>query len=252
MKRVVYISMLGEPSHYNTDNFKSLCSSGLEKDWVKDWLQPLAGKYNLRIESIDICRGETLPDIDSVDAVIIGGSNHDIRNHYSWLDELTNWLKDYRKRHRPLLGICGGHQLVSTVFEGGVLTESESGLMAGAFTIELNELGRQHPFFKGISDNPRFLFANYLHMTFPSAPHGRVLASVNNSPAIVVDHGDNWLSCQFHPESREQAWRCFYKDNPKVNTDAYSGDHDGEKLIENFFAIAQAALESNQAQASTG
>lgn len=246
MKRVLYISMLGEPSHYNPDNFKSLCSSGLEKDWIKEWLQPLAEDYNFQIESIDICRGDSLPNVDNVDAVIIGGSNHDIRNQYSWLGVLTNWLKAYRKRHRPLLGICGGHQLVSTVFEGGELTERESGLMAGAFSIELSELGKQHPFFKGISDNPRFLFANYLHMTFPSAPHGRVLASVNGSPAIVVDHGDNWLSCQFHPESREQGWRCFYKDSSSVDTGAYSGGHDGVKLMANFFAISQAAIKSSE------
>ncbi|OEY65391.1 glutamine amidotransferase-related protein [Marinobacter sp. X15-166B] len=244
MKRVVFISQLGEPSVYNTDDFTSMCPSGLEKDWIKERLQPVANRYNFQLESVDVCRGDELPDVHSVDAVIISGSRHTPTDSYPWLDTLKSWLLDYRKRARPLLGVCAGHQLVSTLFDDAKLSDRDDGLMAGAYTIDLNERGQAHPLFAGLSAKPTFLFANYMHITLPAAAQDKVLASVSGSPAIVVDHGDHWFSSQFHPESCAQTWRCYYKHAPDVNTDAYAGSHDGAKMMENFFAIAQAATAS--------
>lgn len=239
MKQVVYISMLGEPSHYNIDSFKSLCASGLEKDWVVDWFQSLAEKYGFNFISVDICRGEELPSLSAVDAIIVGGSNHDIRKSFPWLKRLTAWLIKYRTFGRPLLAICAGHQLISTVFEDGTLAERERGLMAGSFVVKLSKLGQKHPLFEGISKDPKFLFANSLHVIPSDSLANKALASIGESHAICVDHGEYWYSCQFHPESQKKTWECFFKENNDVDMDLYFEDHNGKRFIENFFKISK-------------
>ncbi|MFT5720079.1 MAG: GMP synthase (glutamine-hydrolyzing) [Motiliproteus sp.] len=248
MKQVVYISMLGEPSHYNIDSFKSLCDSGLEKDWVVEWFQSLAIEYGFSFISVDICNGGELPSVSSIDTVIVGGSNHDIRDAYPWLERLTCWLTEYRTLGRPLLAICASHQLVSTIFEDGTLTEREGGLMAGSFAVKLSELGQKHPLFEGISKDPKFLFANYLHVLPSNSLANKALASIGESSAICVDHGGYWYSCQFHPESHKKTWECFFNENSDVDMDLYCGEHSGRQLIENFFKISKNAVVEQRAK----
>lgn len=248
MKQVVYISMLGEPSHYNIDNFKNLCNSGLEKDWVVEWFQSLAKEYGFSFISVDICRGEELPPLSAIDTVIVGGSNHDIREGFPWLERLTSWLMKYRSLGRPLLAICAGHQLISTVFEDGTLTEREGGLLVGSFAVELSELGQKHPLFEGIIKDPKFLFANSLHVLPSDSLAGKALAFIGESPAICVDHGGYWYSCQFHPESQKKTWECFFKENSNVDINLYSDEHDGKRLIENFFKISKSVADGRLAE----
>lgn len=237
MKKIVFISMLGEPSLYNVDKFKDLCDSGLEKDWVAKWLQPITSDYGYQLTSFDICRGEELPLPDEVDAVIVGGTNHDVRMHTPWLERLTSWLKEYRQLGHPLLGICGGHQLISIVFGGSELTELKDGRMAGTFPIELSEAGKQHPLFEGITEPPMFNFANSLHILPSNLLAKKVLAYSKNSTAVAVDHGSNWLTCQFHPESEKKTWICYFRDDHDIDMNIYSKNHDGGRLIENFLKI---------------
>lgn len=242
MKKLVYISMLGEPSCYNVEDFKKLCSSGLEKDWIIEWHQPLAAEYGFKMSSVDICRGDQLPTPNAVDTVIVGGTNHDIREKFAWLTRLIDWLKEYRNLYRPLLGICGGHQLVSTVFDGGKLVERNGGRLAGTYSVNLSEIGQQHPLFKEIAQNPKFHFGNSLYVLPSDSLSKKVLASVGENPAIAVDHGGHWYSCQFHPESQKKTWECLFKGDVGVDMKLYSEDHDGQAFLKNFFKISRSFL----------
>lgn len=237
-KSLVFISMLGEKQHFDPDQFSDLCSSGLEKDWVVDWFGPIAQEMNFVLSGVDICRGDVLPTVESVDCVILGGTMHVVTEDRSWLLKLYAWLRQYRKTEKPLLGICGGHQMVSTQFEDGKLTGRAAGTLAGTYEIELTELGCKHPLFDGLSINPRFNFANYLHVVPSKAQKGRVLARIGESSAICIDHGAHWYTTQFHPESRQSVWSRMYEHSKPEYIENYSSDQDGVAFIKNFIKIA--------------
>ena len=237
-KSLLFISMLGENQHFNPDEFVSLCSSGQEKDWILDWFSLMANKMGFSLLSVDICRGDSLPKVDDIDCVILGGTMHVVTEDRPWLHALYAWLHQYRKAKKPLLGICGGHQLVSTQLENGKLEGRTSGTLAGTYEIELTEMGCQHPLFNGLSKNPRFHFANYLHVVPSETQKTNVLARIGESSAICIDHGFHWYTTQFHPESRKEVWSFMYEKTEPEHVKNYSEDHDGMVLIQNFMKIS--------------
>lgn len=239
---LLFISMLGENELYNPDHFETLCSSGHEKDWIVKWFGPMAQEAGFSLSGVDICRGDALPAVVDVDCVILGGTMHVVTEDRSWLHALYDWLRNYRDTGKPLLGICGGHQLVSTQLEDGFLAGRIGGTLAGTYEIELTQLGRCHPLFKGLSSSPRFNFANYLHVVPSEAQQARALAHIGESRAICIDHGNHWYTTQFHPESLRTVWSCMYKYTEPEHIGNYSDDQEGIGLIRNFLKIAYRAM----------
>ena len=241
-RTLLFISMLGEDDLFNPEHFTSLTSSGREKDWIEDWFGPAAQETGFSIFGVDICRGDALPAADNVDCVILGGTMHVVTEDRPWLHALYAWLRAYRDSGKPLLGICGGHQLVATEFEDGVLVGRAGGTLAGTYEIELTELGRQHPLFDGLSTRPRFNFANYLHVIPSDVQKAKALARIGESSAICIDHGNQWYTTQFHPESRRSVWSCMYERTEPGYVGNYSDEQDGATLIRNFMKIAAREL----------
>lgn len=230
--------MLGEAEHYEPQNFTNLCPSGYERDWVLDWHGGAAEAAGLTLEGVDICRGEALPGANEFAVVILGGTMHVVTEDREWLHRLRAWLKAYRETGRPLLAICGGHQVLSTQFGGGTLTGREAGTLAGTYPVSLTDAGRHHPLFAEMTETPRFHFANYLHVIPDGTQAAGVLAVQDDSPAIAVDHGGDWFSTQFHPEARKASWDRYYSLQDPEFESAYAPEHDGAKLLANFFSYA--------------
>ena len=131
--------------------------------------------------------------------MLLGGTMHVATEDRAWLHGLRGWLKDYRATGRPLLAICGGHQMLATQLGGGELAGRSGGTLAGTYEVLLSDRGRSHPIFSGLPEKPRFRFANYLHVVPSVDQEPGALATQPNSPAIALDHGGNRFSCQFHP-----------------------------------------------------
>ena len=237
-KFLLFISMLGEDQHYNPNNFTDLCSSGQEKDWIVDWFGAMAREMGFSTAGVDICRGDALPAVDDVACVILGGTMHVVTENSPWLHALYGWLRRYRKTGKPLLGICGGHQLVSTQFEDGVLDGRAGGTLAGTYEVELTDRGCQHPLFEGFSKSPRLNFASYLHVIPSDTQKEKVLARMGESRAICIDHGNHWYTTQFHPESRKSVWSCMYEQTNPEYIPNYSDDQEGVAFVRNFLNIA--------------
>ena len=236
MKQALFISMLGEREHIHPKDFISLCNTGKEKDWVVKWHSIIAQDAGYKMFGVDICGGEKLPDLNDVDTVILGGTLHVVTENHKWLNDLREWLRLYRETNRPLLAICGGHQMLSTQFGEGELVGRQNGTLAGTYKVNLTKKGQEHPLFLNMPKSPKFHFANYLHV-LPSAYQNKgVLATQDDSPGIAIDHGGNWFSTQFHPESRKKSWDIYYGLQEDRYISNYSNNHEGLKLIKNFFS----------------
>ena len=231
--------MLGEAGHYDPEDYRDLCPSGLEKDWIRAWHGPAAEAQGFALRTVDICRGEALPPAGEVDAAILGGTAHAVDEDRPWIVMLAGWLENYRRLERPLLGICGGHQLVSILFSNAGLGMRPSGTLAGTHAIKLHEAGRGHPLFAGLPAAPRFHFGNAMQIRPRPGFDGQILGSLGESPAVAVDHGGGWYSCQFHPESRRAMWACFFGRREPERVRHFDEDHDGADFLSNFLAIAR-------------
>jgi GMP synthase-like glutamine amidotransferase len=192
------------------------------------------------MKAVDVIHGDTLPDPIDSDAVILGGTIHLVLEDKPWLDMILGWLRKYRKLQRPLLGICGGHQMIAyNLFQGNLLILRENGPMFGTFPIQLTDAGRCAALFRDMPDEPEFHFANSYHIV-PRFQRGMtVLAVLVDSLAIAVDYGYHWYGTQFHPESRKETWQCNAKSNTRIDVNCYKNNHSGFQLLENFLKIAK-------------
>lgn len=63
------------------------------------------------------------PNPDYFDLIVLGGSNVDPRKRHPWILEIHEFVRrlvqDYP--HKKLLGICWGHQTISSVFGGKIV-----------------------------------------------------------------------------------------------------------------------------------
>ena len=239
-RKLLFISMLGEDSLYNVEDYKELCPTGLEKDWIIDWYGDLAYKFQFDMISVDVVRGDALPSPTGIRSVILGGTIHLVLEDKPWLRAVLAWLREYRKLQRPLFGICGGHQMIAfNFFQGNQLVKRSNGPMFGTYQIQLTEAGKSAPLFHEMKNQLDFHFANSYHIIPSPEADMNVLATTKDSPAVVVDYGYHWYGSQFHPESRKETWKCNAKKDSRIDISCYSSQHAGPQLLENFIKISQ-------------
>ncbi|HEV2065946.1 MAG TPA: gamma-glutamyl-gamma-aminobutyrate hydrolase family protein [Thermomicrobiales bacterium] len=173
-------------------------------------------------------------------AIVISGNTTD------WIEydfaTLAGLLETIRAAPVPILGICGGHQLIGYAHGApwGPLRRLEDGEAdpdprfapglhkeRGFLPIEVD---RAIPLFAELDASPVVFQSHYWHLT--GAPEGfSVCASSDGSPIQAITRRDRPVfGVQFHPER-------------------YDDDHrDGERILQNFFATARRAVASASAQ----
>lgn len=225
--RVIFISQLAVPGHFPDETYAAAPGQDNEVVWVDLILDKAGVRDKIEYSGIRVTHGDSLPDFDDADAFIIGGSYHNVEDQFPFQLELIDWIKRARKTNKPLFGICGGHQLMSVAF-GSEMGVIETGPMASSLPIDLTSAGKDHFLFKDMADDLRFHFGNYQHVV--QAPAGTtVLATRPEMPAMVIDYGDNWFSCQYHPEAH-----C------DIFASAWAGTH--PEFMDNYVELPKAPL----------
>jgi len=147
------------------------------------------------------------------------------------------WLPEMRQQKKPILGVCGSHQLLAHN-AGADVRRLKGGPFAGTFPVNLTAAGKSSPLLRGIDDEDCFHYANGEHVV--GVPEGTtLLASSTRVPVAALDYGDHCYSTQFHPEGSDHTlgtvWR--YKAPELMNN--YHEDDRGDRLVENFFEIVK-------------
>ncbi len=232
MKRVLFVSMIGQPGRYDPTIYEGLPGGDDEVHWVFLQLRELGLADRLEYHGVFVCRGEALPAIDDADAAILGGSYHSVHDDLEWQRATRDWLARYRATGRPLLGICGGHQMICDI-AGAPVERIASGVMAGTMPVTLTEAGRGHFLFAGYGCEPEFHWANEEHVA--RTPGGATaLATRPEVPCAALDHGGGWYSVQFHPEATHRSMAVSWRPSHPEFADNYRPLDDGNLLLRNF------------------
>lgn len=181
----------------------------------------------LRFEDVPIERIQSLAPI----AMVISGNTADW-GEYDFAT-LAGLLETIRAAPIPILGICGGHQLIGHAHGApwGPLGPVPNGAIdphprfAAGLRKERGflpiDVDRSSTLFQGLGDSPVVFQSHYWHLT-DIPPEFTVCASSLDSPIQALARQDRPVfGVQFHPER--------YDD----------GHRDGETILRNFFAIAR-------------
>lgn len=230
--RLCYISILGAPGRYDPARYDGEHGGDDELVWIADLLARMGLDEKVELSGVHGALGEPLPEPDAADVFMLGGSYHSVHDGLPWQDAVYDWLTRMRQSKRPLLGICGGHQMMATVL-GGTVGMVDGGPLCASLPLALSEAGKAHGLFTGFDGAPVFHFANEEHVTKPP-PGARLLATGGRMPYCALDYGGGWLSVQFHPEVTARCIALAWKGSHHEQKIDYKPLPDAPGLLVNF------------------
>jgi GMP synthase-like glutamine amidotransferase len=149
----------------------------------------------LRFVVYDVEHGQYPADIDEVDAYLITGSRAGVYEDKPWIASLMNFVRELHARHKKLVGICFGHQLVAQAL-GGKVQKSDKGWGMGLQTHRFNHVPAWHD--QGVSDLD--ILVSHQDQVLEAPDEARVLAGNEFCENAVMQVGDHILTFQGHPE----------------------------------------------------
>ena len=170
MSKILIINICKERLHYY--EFVKPIEDILENTGIEFYTKHYT-KFNdkdLKADKIIIC-GTSLIDNDFIDKI-----------------ELFNWIKFYKK---PVLGICGGMQVISLIFNGELRKETEIGLFEENFVKDfLGMKGKKEVY--------------HLHNNYATLPFGFEQFTSSKIPQAIKHSEFPIYGVLFHPEVRNK------------------------------------------------
>src|SRR5262249_45166999 len=191
-------------------------------------------------------RGETLPDVERFDAVVVLGGPMGVyeRDRYSFIDREAALVRAAVSRDVPTLGICLGSQIIADAL-GGVVTR-HSVKEIGAMTVTLTDHGLTDPLFEGLT--PSVSVFQWHGDTFSIPPGGVRLASSAATANQAFRYGRCAYGLQFHVEvtpAMVGEWLGEYADEVvREGLDAERVRHDAERQAKSWRGVAGTDLHS--------
>ena len=229
---VYFIEMMGVPGSYDAsvyDHFEDKDQEGL-------WFQKRFGHLpGVSISTCNVCLGESLPTAEEVAGLVLAGSYNSVHDNTGWQQAMRAWLPVMRRLQKPILAICGSHQLLSHM-EGAEVAGVAEGPYAGTFPVQQTDAGRASPILAGIADGAGFHFANGEHVV--EVPAGAtLLASSGRVPVAALDFGNHCYSTQFHPEGTHETLGTVWRHKAPHLMARYHDRQAGAQLVENFLRL---------------
>jgi GMP synthase-like glutamine amidotransferase len=139
---------------------------------------------------------QPLPQPEAIDWLVVMGGPMNVDEHevYPWLVREKQFLRRIIDRGVPVLGVCLGGQLISTVLDGRVTRNRQKEI--GWFPVNLTSEAVASPLFAGL---PQQLSAFHWHGDTFSIPPGAVrLATSDGCDNQAFQYGRRVVALQFH------------------------------------------------------
>ncbi|MDP5054482.1 MAG: GMP synthase [Congregibacter sp.] len=180
-----------------------LKTDAVRDEWVgefgeyPDMFRALLGNRDPDLEFVvfDVRLGEYPADIDEVDAYLVTGSRHSVYDDLPWIDPLLSFVRELNARHKKLVGICFGHQLVAQALDG----RTEKASAGWGVGMHHHRFSRRPDWFdEGPLEFP--VLVSHQDQVTVNAAGAEVLAGSEFCPNAVCQIGDHILTMQGHPE----------------------------------------------------
>ena len=161
-----------------------------------DWISNLVTSSNIQIDTNNIYANEDF-DKSYYDGWIITGSASSVIDNHDWIKLLKNKIIYANKYSIPILGICFGHQIISSAL-GGDVTHNDRGWELGSYKIDITEAGLSSKLFNNIELNDYFYFSH--EDIVSKLPIGAVELANNSMGLQSFSVANQIFGVQFHPE----------------------------------------------------
>jgi GMP synthase (glutamine-hydrolysing) len=139
-----------------------------------------------------------LPEFNEGSAIIITGSHSMVTDQSEWMRCLSVWIREKIFGKIPVLGICFGHQLITTAL-GGTVDYHSKGEELGSTMIDLTSEGQKDSLFRTLPARfPVYVAHSQTVVRLP--PGARLLAGNDFEPHQAFSIGTNVWGVRFHPE----------------------------------------------------
>ena len=160
------------------------------------WVQDRCNIDNIIFSQSNAYKGD-FPKLEEGLGWIITGSAKSTYEDLEWIVELEILIKKAYETHKPILGICFGHQLIAQAL-GGMVEKNKKGWELGSNTITINNKGYLSPIFANILSSDYFYMSHQDIVT--TLPKHAIELAYNNMGNQVYSIGDFIYGVQFHPE----------------------------------------------------
>jgi GMP synthase-like glutamine amidotransferase len=153
-----------------------------------------AADASVTFDTVSIPAGEPLPDIGTLEAILITGSVAGVYDGFDWIAQLEDFVRAAHDKKVPMVGVCFGHQLIAQAL-GGTARKSEKGFGLGRHVYDVAPDN-------GLIDGPQIALACSHQDQVITPPEGAqtILSSGFTPYAGLLYAGGTTLSVQAHPE----------------------------------------------------
>lgn len=147
-------------------------------------------------ETVKVFEGETPPEPQNLDAVLITGSPAGVYDDLDWLEPLRQFIRRAYDARTPMLGICFGHQIMAHAL-GADVRKSEKGWGIGRHVYRLIDAPQSFATLAGQAA----VIASHQDQVLAPPPMARPFLASDFTPnaGLIYENGAA-ISVQPHPE----------------------------------------------------
>ena len=160
-----------------------------------DWITSLLSS-DIEVDIVNIYENNDFDD-SYYDAWIITGSAYSVTDNTQWIINLKNKIKYASENSIYLLGICFGHQIISSALGGNVI-KNPKGWELGSYKLTLNNKGLASSLFNNVNPDDNFYFSH--EDVVSKLPPNATELACNDMGLQSFSVNDRIFGVQFHPE----------------------------------------------------
>ncbi len=156
-------------------------------------LSPLSPDWTFKVYAV---MDDIFPeDPDDYDGFVITGSPASVHDGHPWIERLLQLIRELHEMHKPLVGVCFGHQAIALALGGSVETNAQGWVLG----TEKTTYDQQKPWMTPVSREIT-LYAAHKEQVTTLPDEARMIGHAPGCPNAAFVIGDHIMTTEYHPE----------------------------------------------------